>query len=243
MVSRIAVGDDKFCYSGPACKLHGGQWIADAQKRRLAVVDGLKDATTFDDFMRLKQELLAAEADLKSFQALTPEGLKELKKSLSLAQEPEEKVKLREQVVEVQKTLKENQERADANFLREQELGERLDLAWNGTDSNMLSLLAKDEDPEIQAVLVLNNYLPDKDREFLALNGGEKVQLHALAGGVSPSLVMVNGVSDEVKAAGKEFWNHSQPKSYSVTVLWSGMSTVWSVYFIVMTLRFNRTLL
>lgn len=225
MVSRIAVGDGKFCYSGSACKLHGGQWFADAQARRDAVIDGLKSAESFEDFLQLKQDLLTAEADLKALQALTPEGLKELKKSLSTAQEPAEKAKLRDQVVEVQKLLKENGQRANAYFLTEQDYDDRMDMAWNGTDANMLRLLAEDSDPEIRAALVLNRYLPAGSREFIALNGDERIQLHALAGGVSPSLLMQNGVSDSVKTAGREFWNHSQPKE-----LFGDAATDWEEY-------------
>lgn len=77
--NKISIGNGRFCYSGPSCRLHGEKQVEAARTNLLSALNKVNTAKTLDEMMVSRQELESAKIAYDS----TPEGLGLLKEHLS----------------------------------------------------------------------------------------------------------------------------------------------------------------
>lgn len=80
--TRISVGNGKYCYTGPTCKLHGKAQTDIALTSLMAAYNNVEEATTADEMMKAKQELESA----RFAYDVTSEGTNILKDALNDAE-------------------------------------------------------------------------------------------------------------------------------------------------------------
>jgi hypothetical protein len=63
MPTRVAVGNNKYCYTGPTCSIHGQHWSKAAEEKLNTAKKKLEDARTYEEFTAVRAEIDAAQAE------------------------------------------------------------------------------------------------------------------------------------------------------------------------------------
>lgn len=199
MPSRVKVGANKFCYSGPTCKLHSTFWVKDAKSNLAGAQQKMLNAVSFEDFNEARAGLQSAQAEYDS----TTDGLSELRVAVSQAEGTEQEA-LQLRLKEAQSAQKKSAKTAAEDFLSSKSVAERQVDVFSTKDVEKLSLYAKDKDESVRASLALNPKISAVLLRSLSREKNEKVQgnvaLNSKVTKTTLEYLKKNGVSPYVKA-------------------------------------------
>lgn len=170
MPTRVAVGDNKYCYTGPTCHIHSAHWSQTAEEKLNAARKKLKATETYEDFAAVRAEVDAAQAEYDR----TSEGYSKLamRKNFEYTDE------LRARFAQVKADHVAAENLAIQHFLSSTTPEQRAAEMSHTDDKEKIDLCMGDTNEAVQASLALNPHVKARYLVQLSKVDSEQVQMN-----------------------------------------------------------------
>jgi hypothetical protein len=172
MPTRVAVGNNKYCYTGPTCSIHGQHWSKAAEEKLNTAKKKLEDARTYEEFTAVRAEIDAAQAEYD----LTSDGYTKLAERKN--DEYTDELRARFAQARQDRTTSENT--AVQEFLTSKTPAQRAAEVFKTNDQEKITLYLNDTDETVRANLALNKNLKIGQLNKLGFTDSERVQTNVI---------------------------------------------------------------
>jgi len=199
MPTRVAVGNNKYCYTGPTCRIHGQHWSKAAEEKLNAAKKKLEDARTYEQFTAVRTEIDSAQAEYD----LTSDGYTQLAERKN--DEYTDELRARLATAKASRTASETA--AINEFLTSATPAQRAAEVFKTKDQEKIELYLNDTDESVLANLALNKNLKAGHLNKLGRSDSERVQTNVVINSKTPPVILKhlarNGKTAVVKELAK----------------------------------------
>lgn len=199
MPTRVAVGNNKYCYTGPTCRIHSHHWSKAAEEKLDAAKKKLEGARTYEEFTAVRAEIDAAQAEYD----LTSDGYTKLGERKN----DEHTDELRARFARAKQDRATSENAAVREFLASGTPAQRAAEVFKTNDQEKIELYLNDTDETVRANLALNKNLKVIHLRRLSDSDSERVQTNVVLNSKTSPVILTHlakeGKTETVKELAK----------------------------------------